>query len=587
MRRLMLLPLTAGLLWSATAADVWAQSAAATWPAIDLQPGWGGPGFYFSITKMVMAILLFWLWIFTTDWLSRDAQELRLDWMRWNPIATGCFVGAFLLMWEVPSFGLGYSLLLMAYAGPLAGYVVYRNRRVPADQRVLTPEHLKHWFAERMSSFGVKVKTEAEDPHTAGPPLILNPHGANERDSNIRLISARQCPGFLDARVLLADCMWHRCDAVMLDFVAQGMSVKYMVDGVWHDGDPWEREKADPLLEALKVLCGMNPQDRVKRQEGPFAMEFMQEKFTATLVSQGTPTGERAVMQVEGRKCNFANLEALGMRQKMEEQLREIFSGSKGFVLLSGLPANGLRTTTQLFLKGCDRFMREFYTVEDVQNRYEAMENLQLKTYDSKQGQSPVDVFEELFHAEPHVIVCRDLVNGETVRLLCEEVKSGRMVLGTIRAKDSAEALLRVLALKTPPATFAEALVAVLNQRLVRKLCTQCKEAYAPTPDMLQKLGIPEGRVQAFYRPPSPPAEGEKHQPCPECNDIGYVGRTAIYELLVADPALRKMLAATPKLDLLRQAARKAGMRSLQEEGILLVARGITSLQELTRVMKQ
>jgi len=136
--------------------------------------------------------------------------------------------------------------------------------------------------------------------------------------------------------------------------------------------------------------------------------------------------------------------------------------------------------------------------------------------------------------------------------------------------------------LKVPPGEWAKAVTGVLNQRLVRKLCDHCKEAYAPTPQVLQQLGIPEGRIQAFYRPPQQPEEV-----CPECGGIGYKGRTALFELLLVDDTVRKVLATSPKIDLLRQAARKAGMRSLQEEGVLLVAKGVTSLPELMRVMKQ
>ena len=121
---------------------------------------------------------------------------------------------------------------------------------------------------------------------------------------------------------------------------------------------------------------------------------------------------------------------------------------------------------------------------------------------------------------------------------------------------------------------------------MVRKLCDACKEAYAPTPQVLQQLGIPEGRVQAFYRPFQPNPQ-EPKEPCQACGGIGYLGRTAIFEIMVVGDTLRKTLAANPKPDLLRQAARREGMKSLQEEGILLVARGVTSLPELMRVMKQ
>ena len=138
-----------------------------------------------------------------------------------------------------------------------------------------------------------------------------------------------------------------------------------------------------------------------------------------------------------------------------------------------------------------------------------------------------------------------------------------------------------------PPAEFAKAVTLVTGQRLVRKLCESCKEAYAPPPQLLRQLGIPEGRVQAFYRPPQPNADNAKQEPCQACGAIGYVGRTAVFELLTVGDAVRKVLSADPKVDLIRQAARKDGMSSLQDEGVLLVAKGVTSLPELMRVLKQ
>jgi type II secretory ATPase GspE/PulE/Tfp pilus assembly ATPase PilB-like protein len=136
------------------------------------------------------------------------------------------------------------------------------------------------------------------------------------------------------------------------------------------------------------------------------------------------------------------------------------------------------------------------------------------------------------------------------------------------------------------PQPLAKAIIGVVNQRLVRKLCESCKEAYAPTPQILQQLGIPEGRVQAFYRPPQPNPE-EPKEPCQVCGGIGYLGRTAIFELLTVGDTVRNVLATNPKLDVLRQAARRDAMNSLQEEGVLLVAKGVTSLPELMRVLKQ
>jgi type II secretory ATPase GspE/PulE/Tfp pilus assembly ATPase PilB-like protein len=180
--------------------------------------------------------------------------------------------------------------------------------------------------------------------------------------------------------------------------------------------------------------------------------------------------------------------------------------------------------------------------------------------------------------------VLRDLSDTEAAKLLLDEIKEDRLVITTVHAKDSAEALLRMLQMKLPQRDFAATLSAVLCTRLIRKLCDACKVGYAPAPDLLKKLGIPQGKVEALYRAPKPE---EIEKPCLECAGIGFKGRTAIFELLVADDPLRGMLVREPKLELLRKAAREAGMRPFQEEGLLLVAKGVTSLAELQRVLKQ
>jgi type II secretory ATPase GspE/PulE/Tfp pilus assembly ATPase PilB-like protein len=263
-------------------------------------------------------------------------------------------------------------------------------------------------------------------------------------------------------------------------------------------------------------------------------------------------------------------------------------------VLFSAIPDGGLRTTMDVALRSCDRFTREFIALEDAANRYPDVENCPVRTYNSLEGETLADELPKVMRTQPNVIVVRDLGNAQTAGMLMQDAVGERLIIGTVRAADCAEALMRVLALGVPPADFAKAATAVINQRLVRKLCESCKEAYAPTPDILAQLGIPEGRVKAFYRPPQPPqpgtdsrAEGPPKEPCTKCGASGYLGRTAIFELLVVGDAVRAALTKNPKLDVLRQAARKDGMKSLQEEGALLVVKGTTSLPEVIRVLRQ
>ena len=237
------------------------------------------------------------------------------------------------------------------------------------------------------------------------------------------------------------------------------------------------------------------------------------EKVTrpATLVSQQVQSGERAIVQFETLSAHLKTLTDLGMREKMQEQFTELLNRPKGLVLFSAMPASGLRTTTDVVLRGMDRFLREFVAVEDEANRATAIENIPVTTYNAAAGESPATILVKLFRKEPNVVVVRDLVDGQTVSLLCREtVQNDRLMLGSIRAKDAAEAMLRTLMLKVPPQEFAAAISGVLSQRLVRKLCETCKEPYAPAPEVLQQLGIPPGRIRAFL--PSPPAEAGRRE---------------------------------------------------------------------------
>ena len=546
-----------------------------------------GPGYYLSWIKILACWTVFLAWVKTTDWVSTDCQDVKLDYHRWNAIVFGTFFGIFIISWLIPIFWIAFPLVLMAYVGPLAAYILYRNARVDNNKRVLTPEHLRYWFATHLNKMGMKMDVEKADPHESGPPVKVFAHGGpDEVTNNTRLLMARQSPGLRSAREILAEALGSRSTAIMLDFTSQGASMRTMIDGVWIPREVRARDVADPALESLKLLCGLNPQDRQSRQEGTFLAEYGPARMVASFAAQGTSTGERVLVQFEEKKVRFNSLEEMGMRPKLQEELLQLLNSHQGFLLFSAPVGGGLRSTMDVALRSCDRFTREFAAVEEETNRYEQVENIPVTTYKAADGQSLAGVLPKFFRTEPNVAVIRDLLDAETVNLMCEEIEDERLMVGSIRAKDCAEALLRVLALGVDPGDFAQSITAVVGQRLVRKLCESCREAYAPPPQVLQQLGIPEGRVQAFYRPPQPNPE-ERREPCEHCGEIGYYGRTAIYELLVVGDAVRKVLTTNPKLDLLRQAARRDGMKSLQEEGVLLVAKGVTSLPELMRVLKQ
>jgi hypothetical protein len=283
------------------------------------------------------------------------------------------------------------------------------------------------------------------------------------------------------------------------------------------------------------------------------------------------------------------------MREKMREQLAELIGpGAKGMVAFAALPENGLTATWVAALRSTDRLMRDFISVEPVGKREPYVENVDVTEFNPANNETPESKLPGSILKQPEVICLPDVASGKPLGIVCDWiVNEDKLSLVSIRAKEATDALARLLALK-PGDNFPKVIKAVLNQRLVRKLCETCREAVQPTPELLQRLGIPPGRVQVLFRekqplPPGQEPPRKRGEPliCPNCNGLGYKGRTAIYELLVVDDKLRQALAGQPTLDQLKQLARQAGNRTLQEEGILLVALGTTSIVELQRVLKQ
>jgi type II secretory ATPase GspE/PulE/Tfp pilus assembly ATPase PilB-like protein len=578
----------ASLVWATGAGVALAAADNILWPSTG--PFTRGSGFYLDPWKLLLLWFVLLCWVRSTDWVSQDAQQLKLRWAMWNPIVFFTFFVGLLLFFLISVWPVGFGLLLVAYIAPLASYVVYRNKQVRSSyDKVFTGKHIKRVIARKLNAIGIKVAGGDIDPRELGPAIEYKAEGgANEREDSINLITVRQSPAFMPSRELINDALVQRATHLMLDFTPQAVAVRYQIDGVWHDRSSLEREVGDPIIEAFKTLAALKPADRRSRQAGTFGMSADKMKYSVKITSQGTQTGERALLQFDPVKVPKLDLKDMGMREKTLDQVNALMS-EKGMFVFSSMPAGGLSTTIDQVLSQLDRYTRNFVEVADAGKKHHDIENVHLTTYSAAAGETAATVLPKLIRTYPDVIVLRDVADLEALTILCEQATDeNRLVITSTRAKEAVEALLRLMMLKIPPADFAPAVIGVLNVRLVRKLCEKCKEAYPPPPEVLKQLGLPAGRIENLYRTPTQPIDPKKPDVvCDQCNGIGYFGRTGIFELLTVDDNIRKVLTTAPKLENLRLMARKLKHRSLQEEGVLLVARGVTSIQELLRVLKQ
>ena len=448
-----------------------------------------------------------------------------------------------------------------------------------------------------------KKRDESLTPGDMGPPLIFVPEGGDRTENQANLVKVRQSMGIVSAKELFFSAIERRSQRIILEFSKQSVAGGFDVDGIMQRLPPMDRPTGDLMLAVLKTLANLDASDRRSRQVGTFALRLDKLQMDCSIMSQGTKTGERVLLKMEPKAQTLLSMEDLGMRDKMLEQFKiligrplgeELPPPSKGLIILSAPANGGLSTLWRVGLSTTDRYLRDFVCLDSVVATEGPVENVGNISFNVEQGDLPEEILKKQILKQPEVFLFPRMPNRETLDLVCSHILDEEcLVFAGVQAKDCAEAVLRMRAFNPNAENFSQSMTAVLNVRLVRRLCERCKQAYRPNPAVLQKLRIPPDRVSTLYREYQPPPPGQepkrrKGEPefCPECGGAGYRGRVGIFELLKIDDGIREALVKQPQLDIIRQLTRKAGMRTLQEEGILAVVQGITSLNELQRALK-
>jgi len=319
----------------------------------------------------------------------------------------------------------------------------------------------------------------------------------------------------------------------------------------------------------------MNYQERRQRQKGKFEAVFEGSKIKCRVVSQGVATGERVALFTNRKKPPCETVEELGMRDRMREAL------------------SGLTTSWRAALNSFDRFTRDFYVVEEKSRQEPEVINVTQITFDESAGEDFSTPLPQLLLLEPQVLAFPEIPNGEMLNKIMDMAEKENLLLVLrIPAKHALDALLRMIALKPDVDKLLRMTRAVLCMRSIRKLCEKCKQAFPPNPNLLAKMGIPPGRIMHLYRAlqwndQMRTEEDEPIPPCSECVGNGYMELSGMFELLTLDDSIRAAAKASPRLDTLAQAAKQTNHISIRDEGIVMVAKGVTSIEELQRVLNK
>jgi type II secretory ATPase GspE/PulE/Tfp pilus assembly ATPase PilB-like protein len=569
--------------------------------------GWLGPGGYFSPVKLSLYILVFLAWVGCASWSNSDQERLKKTGREsFNLLYTAAFTLGGTLALLIPVFAVSFVIVVLLCFVPVLMYVSARNKGLPPADKVLTGEHLFYLFAVGMSKIGIKMNVEPRRAYSGGPPIEFQAIGVHVEESVLaaRLIAARNTPGYNLFRENIYEAIKSQATSMMFDFSPNQTLIRHQVDGTWLQlvpsprtpGQNRDKDAFEEMLEAAKKLVGGKPEDRRSKQVGKFVAlvgskgkgKKKPTKYEIDFMSQGTKTGEALVLQLHTQTVTFQNLAQLGVRAEAQPLVMKQLNSPKGIFLVAAPPAHGLRSTFSVLQRVCDRFTKDVVNVEDESQPSEPLENIVLAKYDSNKGETPMKVLPDVCFRGASVLFVRDIANAEVLQLCCDEVAEDRQFMLMYRAKDGVDALLRLLSGSVPATAIVPVLNAVMTQRLIRKLCPSCKEQFQPDAKLLQQLGLRPEQAKVLYRKRTPLSEYEERKRgiCPQCNGIGYKGRTGLFELLTLSDEAKALLLSKPEPKVLRQHFNKEGQRGFLFEGIHLLLKGETSVEELSNALK-
>jgi type IV pilus assembly protein PilB len=356
--------------------------------------------------------------------------------------------------------------------------------------------------------------------------------------------------------------------------------VRFRVDGVLQEVQRIPKRMTPGVTTRLKVLAKLDIAERRKPQDGRISLNAaaagrMLDIRVATLP---TVEGEKVVMRLLDKSRRAPTLEELGLSDDMRARLAEIISKPTGALLVTGPTGSGKSTTLYAGLTTMNRPEINIITVEDpVEYRLAGVNQVQIN---NRAGLTFASALRSILRSDPDVVMVGEIRDGETAKISIEAALTGHFVLSTLHTNDAPSAITRLNEMGVEPFLTGAAVTGVLAQRLARKLCSHCCEMYQPSAEeLLQSRVAPAVAVasdgMAFYR----------KKGCPRCNQTGYKGRVGVYQLLTMTESIAQLAVARASREDVERAAMDAGMRSLWDDGLAKVAAGLTSVEELARVL--
>lgn len=395
---------------------------------------------------------------------------------------------------------------------------------------------------------------------------------------NPRLVKA----GLVPVKRMISDGLGRRAHMILLEPSQGRIVIRFVIDGIPYPAGAIPGQRGIAMVQMLKVLAGLNPQERKAEQSGGINAEFEETKYELrTTFTPLKPGIERVRINVVNPKVTHYKPQDAGMPDDLISDLRGLTEDGKGIILSCGAPESGV-TSLSLCVAHCvDPYLYAVFNMADLGG----MQINNVTDFEPEEGHDLELSFDRLIRREADVIYMDPLTDPAVVQTMFE-FADRLCFIAEIPAKNPIEAVKQLIDWVGPEQVMKH-LRGVISQKLIRKLCDDCKQAFRPNPQLLKRLSLPP-ETTVLYRAPSPPDPDDEDAPtieelCEDCAGLPFHGRAPVYELLTMTEGMKEVVAEGAEPEAMKKQMVADGMRMLQRDAIRLVVEGKTALEEVQR----
>jgi type IV pilus assembly protein PilB len=376
--------------------------------------------------------------------------------------------------------------------------------------------------------------------------------------------------------LLITQAIQDRASDIHLEPTETDLRVRFRIDGVLHEVMRSPKAIQSGVISRLKIMADINIAERRIPQDGRLSVNAHGKKIDLRVATLPTVWGEKVVMRILDNSTARLDLADLGFSDDNYQRYSTSFVKPYGMILVTGPTGSGKSTTLYATLNIVSRPEVNVITVEDpVEYRLPGINQVQTN---NKAGLSFASALRSILRSDPDIVLIGEIRDHETGQIAVEAALTGHLVLSTLHTNDAPSAVSRLTEMGVEPFLVGSALDAVLAQRLARRLCPKCKEAYTPTPESLVASRFPwqDGEpLPELFRPVG----------CSVCAKTGYKGRLALHEVMLVSEEIERLAVEKASATVIESVAKEQGMKTLREDGLAKVLAGVTSLDEILRVV--